>query len=111
MEIPSLDDGNGWSDFWRHNIGVNVIPAVGWIKKPLVKWTQWQNKPVPPELHEEWKSKKMFDQGLAIIMGQVWHRKDRKGCDLVATDADNELAKSEITSDWSKVEQNTIVEQ
>ena len=24
---PSNDDYNGWADFWRHKIGVNVIPA------------------------------------------------------------------------------------
>jgi len=24
---PPMDDHNGWSDFWRIGIGVNVIPA------------------------------------------------------------------------------------
>jgi hypothetical protein len=24
---PATDDYNGWADFWRNSIGVNVIPA------------------------------------------------------------------------------------
>jgi hypothetical protein len=25
--LPPLDNYNRWADFWRYNIGVNVIPA------------------------------------------------------------------------------------
>jgi hypothetical protein len=109
-------DPNGWADFWRYKIGVNVIPAVGWDKKPIVDWSQdprgnWQNEPIPESLHNEWKSKNMFDKGMAIITGKVSHRKDREGYYLVAGDADNDLACKEITSDIITFAKNTLVEQ
>jgi hypothetical protein len=32
---------NEYADFWRHDIGVNVLPADTKNKKPLVTWTEW----------------------------------------------------------------------
>lgn len=111
FNLPPLDDFNAWADFWRYKIGVNVIPAIGWTKKPIVKWEEWQTAPIPESLHNRWKSENKFNQGMAIITGKVWHRKDKQGYYLVAGDADNEVAMNEITNDLSKFAQNTLVEQ
>ena len=51
MDIPAI---NRWADFWRYTVGVNVIPAVGISKKPLVSWKEdkrgnWQ---IEPKLQE-----------------------------------------------------------
>jgi putative DNA primase/helicase len=91
-------------------IGVNVIPAVGWTKKPIVKWTDWQSKPIPIELHEEWKSKCLFKNGMAIVLGRVWHRKDREDCWLTAVDIDNKIAVNELVDDLNSLANNTYVE-
>jgi hypothetical protein len=34
--LPPLGDYNGWADFWRYKIGINVIPAKTRDKKPLI---------------------------------------------------------------------------
>jgi hypothetical protein len=44
-------DKNGLNigaDFWRYQIGVNIIPANTKEKKPLkgVKWDIWQDNPI-----------------------------------------------------------------
>jgi hypothetical protein len=88
----SLDDHNGWADYWRYRIGVNVIPADSRNKRPLVTWTEWQTSPIPQSLHDVWKSNNMFSEGLAIVLGKVWHRPDRTGYYLFAIDTDNQIA-------------------
>jgi hypothetical protein len=49
---PRMDDYNGWADFWRKRIGVNVIPANTADKNTHTEWIQWQSKPIPQELHD-----------------------------------------------------------
>jgi hypothetical protein len=45
---PSNDyDYDGWADFWRHKIGVNVIPADTQKKVTYESWSEWQDKPIP----------------------------------------------------------------
>lgn len=82
---------NEWADFWRYRIGVNVIPAITKYKKPKagIFWTEWQTKPISEQQHEEWKNRGMFNDGMAIIVGKVWHREDRVGYYLSAIDCDN----------------------
>jgi hypothetical protein len=48
---------NQWADYWRYQIGVNALPANTKDKKPLkgLGWEQWQNNPIPEELHNRWK--------------------------------------------------------
>ena len=75
-------------------IGVNVIPAVGVTKKPLVSWKEdkrgnWQIEPIPKEIHDEWKQKGMFRNGMAVICGKVFHNEDKKDLYLVHIDCDN----------------------
>ena len=68
----------GSADFWRHNIGVNVIPADTRRKETYESWKEWQNKPIPQELHDKWKTSGAFNNGIAIILGKVWHNPLKK---------------------------------
>ena len=98
QEATPLDEYNGWADYWRYNIGVNVIPADTTNKKPLVRWSEWQDNPIPLELHNKWKSENAFYKGMAITLGRVWHRPDKKGYYLVGIDTDNAIGIREICS-------------
>lgn len=69
-----MDDHNGWPDFWRYSIGVNVIPADTANKKTNTEWIPWQNKLIPKELHDYWKHNHKFDNGLAVVLGRAWHK-------------------------------------
>lgn len=85
-----------WADFWRYEIGVNVIPANTKYKKPIVAWTEWQSTPIPNEIHEQWKREGSFKNGMAIICGKVWHNSIKNGLYLCAIDLDNQRAIDEI---------------
>jgi P4 family phage/plasmid primase-like protien len=93
---PRMDDYNGWADFWRNSVGVNVIPANTAEKKTHTEWIPWQNKPIPQEIHDSWKQNHKFDNGLAIIPGKVWHRPDKMGQFFVVVDLDKETAIEEM---------------
>jgi len=82
---------NEYADFWRYEVGVNVIPANSKQKIPLTKWTEYQNNPIPKEIHDEWKKENKFNQGLAVICGQVFHNDEHKGKWLNGIDCDNKL--------------------
>jgi DNA replicative helicase MCM subunit Mcm2 (Cdc46/Mcm family) len=89
---------NEWADFWRYVIGVNVIPADTIRKKIHLKWSQWQDKPIPESQHEEWKKAAAFKNGLAIMAGKVWHRPDKYGSFLVLLDLDKRMAIQELSN-------------
>lgn len=93
FENKSIEE---WADFWRNEIGVNVIPANTKYKKPIVSWMEWQDKPIPIELHEEWKKNSMFKNGLAVVCGKVWHNRLKNGLYLAAIDCDNQRAVDEL---------------
>ncbi len=85
---------NAWADFWRNQIGVNVIPADAISKKPLVSWKEdrrgnWQIEPIPQSIHDDWKMTKSFEKGMAVICGKVHHNKNKLDLYLCAIDADN----------------------
>jgi len=110
--LPALDDHNGWADWWRKYIGVNVVPAIYKDKIPTEKWAtdvrgNWQNEPIPESLHNEWKAQNKFSQGMAIVMGHVFHREDRLGQFLACLDTDNELATKRLAMKSDK----TLVQQ
>jgi Bifunctional DNA primase/polymerase, N-terminal len=107
MTLPSLNDFNGWADYWRNEVGVNVIPADSRYKRPLVTWSEWQHNPIPEELHKQWKSENIFSKGLAIVLGKVWHRPDKLGYYFSCVDTDNEIATKEVSISGNR----TIVEQ
>ena len=65
---------NEWADFWRYDIGVNVIPANSINKKTWVSWKEdargnWQIEPIPEYIHNDWKKNFTFKDGMAIICG------------------------------------------
>lgn len=98
MPEQKIKSVNEWADFWRYEIGVNVIPANTKYKKPAVdSWTQWQTNPIPIETHNRWKETNAFESGMAVIVGKVWHNELKNGLYLCAIDCDNGLAVQELT--------------
>lgn len=108
---------NDWADFWRNEIGVNVIPANSIKKKTFIQWKDdprgnWQIEPIPQEIHNEWKRTNAFKDGMAIICGRILHREDRKHLFLCAIDADNKKGIEEMSDRGiAEVAQKTLVEQ
>lgn len=107
---------NYWADFWRNECGLNVIPADTKNKKIYEKWSLWQNERISEGQHEEWKRKRKFDSGMAIMAGNIWHKKDLEEYSLCFIDLDNQKAIEEIcvifgTKDLNQLAQRTIVEQ
>ena len=73
---PAPEDYNGWADFWRCDIWVNVIPwNKGEGRSNKVDWRKWQDKPIPQEVHDYWKNTGAFKDGMAVILGTCWHQK------------------------------------
>jgi hypothetical protein len=88
LRSPPADDFNAWADYWRYEAGLNTIPAHTLVKKTFISWKEWQTKPVPDGLHEQWKRENKFADGLAIIPGKVW-RGEHAGKYLIFVDCDN----------------------
>ncbi len=84
-----MKNSNEWANFWRLEVGVNVIPANTKNKKPLVTWKEFQAAPISLELHNEWINKGLFKDGMAIICGEVFHNEEHRGKWLNAIDCDN----------------------
>lgn len=106
-----LDGINQWADFWHYETGVNVIPANTKEKTTLEKWSQWQDKHIPDELHEQHKRNGEYNNGIAVITGKIWRGlyKDKY---LVAIDLDNKKAIEEFCRDgFEELKQQTLVEQ
>jgi len=103
---------NEWADFWRYDVGVNVIPVNTSTKKPKVSWKQWQTESIPEDLYKEWKSKNLFKDGIAVICGQVFHNDSKKELWLNGVDCDNLLGLNEVCVDSiERVAKDTLVEQ
>ena len=98
MTIDTNYNSNQWADYWRYKIGVNVLPANSNEKRPLVKWSQYQKKPITEDQHENWKKYNLFANGISILPGKVWHQEDRKGLYLIHLDADRKTAIDELCS-------------
>jgi hypothetical protein len=115
--ITSSSTMNQFAYYWRYKIGQNNIPADTINKKPLVSWLEWQDKPIPEELHNQWKEQGMFSKGIAIIPGRVWHREDKKDQYFTFLDADklkaiNELlSKNGKTATLQEMSQKFLIEQ
>ena len=102
---------NQWADFWYYNNGVNVIPAHNLTKKPKVPWKEWQTVPILEELFKEWKEKGMFEQGIAIVCGQVF-RGENKGLWINGIDCDNKAGTEAMCpSGIAETAKRTLVEQ
>ena len=112
--INSINDS---ADFWHYKTGVNVFLADTQNKQTYENWSQWQDKPIPDELHEERKRNGEYNKGIAIVTGPIWRGKN-KGKNLNGIDCDNKKAIEEIcTKDgntisleelakWTMVEQH-----
>jgi hypothetical protein len=87
---------NTWADFWRHVIGVNVIPADTRAKKTHIKWSEYQNYPIPEAQHDNWKTGGVFLKGMAVIAGKVWHRPDKLGQYFTIVDLDKTVGIEEL---------------
>lgn len=97
------DEMNAGADFWRYHIGVNVIPFDTKKRKPLTSWAEWQNKPIPEEIHNKWKQENLFVEGMAVVLGKVWHNEAKKGLFLAGVDCDNRKACDEIRTKDGKM--------
>jgi putative DNA primase/helicase len=108
---------NTCADYWRYYVGVNTIPANTRKKVTYEPWAEYQFKPISEEQYKEWKTKGAFNNGIAIILGRVWHNKQRLGLYLNGIDLDNCKAIEEVckrngkTISISKLAQWTLVEQ
>ena len=113
-----MNSPNEWADFWRLRIGVNVISADTKNKITYEKWSNWQDSPIPEELHNQWKEQNSFSKGIAIIPGKVWHREDKNGLFLIVIDLDKLTAIQEVCTNGNgksislqEMSQKFIVEQ
>ncbi|MDE1829722.1 MAG: bifunctional DNA primase/polymerase [Thaumarchaeota archaeon] len=106
---------NEWADFWRYQIGVNVIPAFSKTKNrngAPVPWKEWENKPIPEELHNKWKTERKFETGISVMAGKCWHSNTHPDWFLCCVDIDNQKAIDELSKEGIiKLAKNTIVEQ
>ena len=105
------------ADFWRYEIGVNVIPANTREKRTWIPWSKYQDNPLPNEQHEQWKGENTFKDGMAIIPGKVWHNTAKKGLYLAFVDLDNQKAIDEfctrngVTTPLAELAKVMIIEQ
>ncbi len=112
-----LKSFNDYADFWRYQIGVNVIPADTKNKKPLVAWLEDQDKPINTSQHNQWKADNTFSNGMAIIPGKVWHKENKKEMYFIFIDLDKRIAIEEFCTINTKnitlqlMAQITLVEQ
>ncbi|MEJ7642661.1 MAG: hypothetical protein WKF36_10805 [Candidatus Nitrosocosmicus sp.] len=102
-------------EYWFYTIGINVISANTINKTPTEEWSEYQDKPIPPESFEQNKRNGVYKNGIAIIPGRVW-RGPNKDKYLVFIDLDNQKAIDEVCScfgakDVEKLSQYIIVEQ
>ena len=122
MDTPNWTS-NDWADYWRYEVGVNVIPANP-ANRSRPTWILWkengyQNNPILEEQHEQWKKDDAFAKGMAVIAGKVWHTKDtsKNNLYLILVDLDNQKAIDEfctrngVTTPLSEMAKTLIVEQ
>jgi Bifunctional DNA primase/polymerase, N-terminal len=110
ISVPPLSDYNGWARFWYDVVGGNVIPAKTREKKTFIKWTSYQDGPIPRETFEEWIRNDEFRDGMALILGRVW-RGNYAGKYLVFIDLDNQKAIDEFAPNLRETATHFIVEQ
>lgn len=96
---------NNWADHYRYNWGINCVPSNGcqMFKGDVVPhgnlpepWKEWENKPIPLELHEKWKKEKKFEHGIMRVTGNVFHNEELKNYIYASIDCDNSLAIEEF---------------
>ncbi len=107
---------NEWADFWFYKIGVNVIPADTKNKKTSFRWSEFKEKSIPEEKHEQIKKDGGYEKGVAIMTGMLY-RGPYRGKYIVGIDIDNKKGAKELLSYFGesgtleKLAEKTIVEQ
>ena len=113
FNLKSLNDE---ADYLYYDIGVNVIPANTKEKNTFENWSQWQDNPIPIELHEQRKKNGEYGNGIAVVTGKI-HKGKNEGNYFIGIDCDNKKAIDEICnslrfkdinemSNWTRVEQH-----
>ena len=87
----------------RYEIEGEPIPANTREKITNIEWSKYQNEGVPEEQHKEWKLRRAFENGIAIIVGKI-HRGKNKGKYLACIDIDNKKGIEEFLSHFGKVD-------
>jgi len=103
-----VPDFNNSADFWRYEIGVNVIPANTRNKTTWVIWIDYQDSPISETQHNLWKKQGAFNDGIALIPGKIWHNTQRKEYYLVFVDLDNQKAIDEFRTSTKDGETRTL---
>lgn len=109
---------NHAADFWRYEVGANAIPADTQNKTTNIRWAEYQHGAISEVQHNKWKADNAFDNGIAIILGKIWHNPQRSDLYINAIDVDNLVAVNEVCyykgkqisvqqlADWTVVEQH-----
>jgi P4 family phage/plasmid primase-like protien len=104
LTADTNNEFNKAADHIRYTIGANAIPCNSREKTPnfdyIKSWTKWQDEPIPEELHNEWKARGAFNNGLAIVLGKLFHNNIHLF--LNGIDADNQKAIVEICTRYGK---------
>lgn len=111
---------NDFADLYRYDWGINCVPSNGCqlYKGENVPpnhrpeaWKEWQDKPIPLEIHDKWKKENKFDQGIMRITGPVWHNESLKDYIYASIDCDNKCAISEfIDEDLTDAAKKHLIE-
>jgi hypothetical protein len=107
---------NDYADYWHSEIGSNPLPADTKNKRIYVSWGEYHDKSMPVEVHEAWKHKGEYNNGIAVMTGRIYKGKN-EGKSLVGLDCDNKKGIDEICnsfgfkdinelSNWTRVEQH-----
>ena len=52
-DMIDINDMNSCADHWRYEIGPNVIPFDTRNRIPKINWKEFQDKPIPEQLHKK----------------------------------------------------------
>jgi hypothetical protein len=74
-----LEEINARADWWHYKNGAETYPAVSKDKASYEPRVEYNHKPVPDEIHEEWKKKGKYITGLAVSPGKVWRVPELQG--------------------------------
>jgi hypothetical protein len=85
---------NEAANWWRYVVGANIIPCISQRKRPIVKLKKYQTEPISDDVRNGWLANDMFKNGLAIVLGKLWHKNPELY--ISGIDADNGLAITEI---------------
>ena len=98
FDLPPKDalDYNGWANWYRQALGLNVISSNTVEKKTFVNWEEYQHGPISDKQHKEWLDIGEFQKGTGIIAGLPFHRQDLRNAGLIYTFVDIDSYKSKI---------------